>query len=85
MSECLVLLTNRATSYKMGNKGRKTWPPEILFKERLSAKMTQVASKGRRMNRMEERRARSGWNIYVIFKKEMATIEGPVKEKRIRE
>ena len=46
MSVDLVLLANHATSNEMLDKGGKTQPPEIPFKDRLGVENTHVTQEG---------------------------------------
>ena len=50
MSIDLVLLANSASCNEMFDKGRKAWPPEVMFKDRLSVEDPHVVQEGGRMD-----------------------------------
>ena len=46
----LVLLANYTTCNEMLDKGGKTWPPEVLLKDRLGVENTHVTQEGGRVD-----------------------------------
>ena len=59
-----VLLTNDATSNKVVNEYRKSWPPEVMFNNSLGAKASEVTREGGRMDGVEQRGLSGGWYIH---------------------
>ena len=80
MGDNLVLLAHRAPSNKFGDKNRKARPPEVPFDYGFGTEATKVAQEGGVMDRMQQGRARSRWNIHSTTEIQVAVVEGPILE-----
>ena len=85
MSINLVLLADCTAIDKVFDKGGKTGPPVIMFKNGLHVEDTHMTRERGGMNSVEQGRARRRRNEHLTFEVKMHIVKSPVREERVGE